>query len=163
MNWYAIAYRYRGLKEEHGTKNNPQVVLMWKNVHMPWIRDDATPWCAAFVGSCLEECGITSSRSAAALSYRNWGEKLDHPVKGAIAYMERRDATGHLVGGHVGFVAGVDTRGNILLLGGNQGDMVDIKAFPKKRILGYRWPPGVPVLNVLPTYLDTVEVSQKET
>jgi hypothetical protein len=43
-------------------------------------------------------------------------------------------------GGHVGFVVGQDQQGNLLVLGGNQGDAVNVKAFPLARVSGYRWP-----------------------
>ena len=43
-------------------------------------------------------------------------------------------------GGHVGFVVGEDDKGNILLLGGNQGNRVSIASFPKTRITAYVWP-----------------------
>jgi hypothetical protein len=32
--------------------------------------------------------------------------------------------------------------GDLLILGGNQGDAVNIRAFPRGRVLAYRWPPG---------------------
>jgi hypothetical protein len=28
----------------------------------------------------------------------------------------------------------------VYLLGGNQGDRVSVRAYPRKRLLGYRWP-----------------------
>ena len=31
------------------------------------------------------------------------------------------------------------------MLGGNQGDAVNVKAFPLSRMTGYRWPEGEPV------------------
>ena len=39
--------------------------------------------------------------------------------------------------GHVGFFAGWD-KGQIRVLGGNQGNRVSIATFPKERILGVR-------------------------
>lgn len=163
MNWYNIAKGYVGVHEEKGTKHNPLVVSMWKNSHIPWIRDDETPWCAAFVGSCLEEAGLVSSRSAAALSYKEWGIPLNQPFEGAVAFMERKSGK-RVVGGHVAFVAGVTQDGMIMLLGGNQGDSVSIKAFNPNRILGYRWPAGVKVVKALPVFLtDDYQLSQKET
>jgi hypothetical protein len=37
---------------------------------------------------------------------------------------------------------GEDAAGNLLILGGNQGDAVNVRAFPRARVLAYRWPPG---------------------
>ena len=67
--WFDAAQKYLGLKEIKGSKHAPLIVQMWARIKLAGIKDDETPWCAAFVGSCLEEVGIQSSRSAAALSY----------------------------------------------------------------------------------------------
>ncbi|GHT17559.1 hypothetical protein FACS189429_1880 [Bacteroidia bacterium] len=42
--------------------------------------------------------------------------------------------------GHVGFVAGVNRRGAVVLLGGNQGNMVNYSSF--SNIKGYIYPSG---------------------
>ena len=47
-------------------------------------------------------------------------------------------------GGHVGFVVGQDKVGSLMVLGGNQGDAVNVKAFPRSRATAYRWPMGLP-------------------
>jgi len=46
---------------------------------------------------------------------------------------------------HVGFYAGCAKNGDILVLGGNQGDGVSIRPYPADRLLGYRWPETVPL------------------
>lgn len=137
--WMIVAKGYLGQKEISGTKHNPLIVKMWSRIRAPFT-DDETPWCAAFVGSCLEEANFKSSRSAGALSYRTWGQPISVPVYGAIAYMSRKNKAGKVVGGHVTFVAGIRRDGLIMCLGGNQGDKVSIAPFLKERILGYRWP-----------------------
>lgn len=43
--------------------------------------------------------------------------------------------------GHVGFYAGKAANGNILVLGGNQGNKVSVQEYPTARVLGYRKPP----------------------
>jgi len=44
--------------------------------------------------------------------------------------------------GHVGFFAGldpaIDTFENVLVLGGNQGNTVSVRPYPKDRLLGIR-------------------------
>ncbi|AWI88049.1 hypothetical protein C0214_07050 [Methylobacterium sp. DM1] len=107
-----------------------------------------TPWCAGFVGGVLEEAGIKSGRSAAARSYVNWGQRLAKPVVGCIVVLER--GPGH---GHVFFLLGRDTRGNLVGLGGNQGNRVSVASFDLKRVLAMVWltavavlPPILPVL-----------------
>jgi uncharacterized protein (TIGR02594 family) len=141
--------------------NNSKIVRMFDRIKVG-VNDDETPWCAAFVGNCLEEVGIKSTRSAWALSYADYGVKAPC-VPGAIAYMQRKNAAGKVIGGHVAFVVGRDQRGNIMLLGGNQGDKVSVAPFAPSRIMGYRWPklPSPPV-SALPMYASNGKLSQNE-
>lgn len=142
--WLTFARRYSGLHEIKGREHAPEILSMWAKLGLPF-RDDETPWCAGFVGFCLESCGIRSTRSGLARSYENWGVKLDRPVTGAVVTFARKG------GGHVGFAVGHDQRGNIMVLGGNQSDAVNIKPFnpasTTMRVTGYWWPHGEPLPN----------------
>ena len=68
-----------------------------------------------------------------ARSYEKAGTKLDKPAYGCLVTFTRNG------GGHVGFVVGKDSRGNLMVLGGNQGDAVNIKPFAVSRVTAYRW------------------------
>ena len=145
MKWITEARKHIGLREVVGTGNNPAIVQFWKDIKRGGIKDDSTPWCAAYVGAMLERVGIRSSRFESAKSYLAWGVLLTAPVPGCIVVFTREG------GGHVGFVVGQDKAGNLLVLGGNQGDAVNVKAFPLARVSGYRWPPDlVPSTEPLP-------------
>jgi uncharacterized protein (TIGR02594 family) len=137
--WLTEARKLIGVREIPGVNHHPAIVQMWRSIRRSGIKDDETPWCAAFVGHCLERAGIVSSRFESARSYSTWGQPLQAPVVGCIAVFTRQG------GGHVGFVTGVDRSGNLLILGGNQGNEVNIRAFPLTRLTGYRWPLAVPV------------------
>lgn len=142
LEWIKTARQYVGLKEIKGTQHNPTIVRwlndmgQFSNESKAWWKDDETPWCGLFVGHVMG----SSSRFVVKEWYRakEWASphliKLAKPAYGCIAVMDR---TG---GGHVGFVIGKDSRGNIMLIGGNQGDMVSIAAFDPSRITGYFWP-----------------------
>ncbi|MIA70919.1 TIGR02594 family protein [Escherichia coli] len=136
--WLIEARKHIGLTEIKGAKHNPEIVQFWRNIKRGGIKDDETPWCAAFVGAMLERVGIRSTRFESAKSYLDWGEKLDTPAYGCIVVFTR------VGGGHVGFVVGRRANGDLLVLGGNQGDAVNIRAFPTSRVSGYRWPAGEP-------------------
>lgn len=137
--WFLYAIKYVGMKEVSGIQSNPQIVEWWKEIHASYT-DDSVPWCAAFVGGCLEEADIVSTRSATARSYETYGVELAGPAVGAIAVFWRDSlASGH---GHVGFVAGRDESGNLIILSGNKGDSVCYALFTEERLLGYRWPDG---------------------
>jgi uncharacterized protein (TIGR02594 family) len=142
--WVQRALRYEGISEIKGEDHNPEILQFWRDIKRGGIRDDETPWCAAFVGAMLEQCGIASTRFESAKSYLEWGVKLDQPAYGCIAVFGR---TG---GGHVGFVVGQDSFGNLRVLGGNQNDCVCIRTFPRSAALGYRFAPGFSYSTDLP-------------
>lgn len=159
--WLRAARAHLALREIKGPKHNGLILKWWQAIRSA-IRDDESPWCAAFVGGVLEECGIASSRSAAARSYLKWGRKLSKPAVGAVAVFWRGSPTGW--SGHVGFVAGRDASGNLMILGGNQGDMVSVKPFSGARVLGFYWPLNVTDLpdHALPRLRSDGRVSTNE-
>lgn len=138
--WLTEARHYIGEKEVKGAKHNPLILQMWKDIKRGGIKDDETPWCAAFVGAVLERVGIKSTRFESAKSYLDWGSELNEPALGCVAVFTREG------GGHVGFVVGKAQNGDLMVLGGNQSDAVNIRAFSQHRVNGYRWPAGAPDL-----------------
>lgn len=113
--------------------------------------------CAAFVGACLEKVGIVSTRFESAASYMDWGRPLAYPIDGCIVVFTRKG------GGHVGFCVGTNMAGDLLILGGNQSDAVNIRAFPRARVTGYRWPLAVPVPSLVPSGLTLAEAARSVT
>lgn len=154
--WLAEARRHIGQREVKGPRHNSLIIAWWRAIKRAGIRDDETPWCAAFVGGCLEAVGLISSRFESARSYLEWGAKLDTPEVGCVVVLGRDG------GGHVGFVVGRDATGNLLVLGGNQGDAVSVAAFARSRVLGYRWPQAVPLPAAAPLPLASAALSVSE-
>lgn len=155
--WIIEGEKHLGQKEYPGAANNPWIVSLWKLIKRGGIKADAVPWCAAYVGGCLEAVGIKSTRFESAKSYLTWGVKLTRPVYGCIAVFSRAG------GGHVGFVVGSDGKGRLLILGGNQGDAVSIAPIEGKRAVGYRWPAGIPVTDhPLPIFVSDLKSSTNE-
>lgn len=132
---FEIALGYYGTKEIKGAVDNPTVVKMFADVGHSWVKDDKTAWCAAFVGSCLEQAGIKSTKKLNARSYLTWGDATDKPTVGDIVVFWRGKKNGWQ--GHVGFYIN-ETQTHINVLGGNQSDMVNIQPYSKERLLGYR-------------------------
>lgn len=153
--WLTEARRYIGQREIKGVNHNPFILGWWKAIKRGGIKTDEVPWCAAFVGAMLEAAGIVSSRFESAKSYLDWGRALEAPELGCIVVFQRDG------GGHVGFVMGRDKAGNLLVLGGNQGDAVSIAAFGRGRVVGYRWPTAVPVV-AAPLPLAEADMSRSE-
>ena len=142
--WIRIAKSLDGTTEIKGAKHNPEIVQMWKDIKRGGIKDDETPWCAAFVGACLERAGIVSSRFESARSYETYGTKLKTPVYGCIG-VRVRDG-----GGHVGFIVGKSPDGKLLMLGGNQRDQVNVVPFPLMGFTAFVYPPGLTAPRDLP-------------
>lgn len=156
QKWIVEARKLVGLREIKGRNHSPEILQMWRDIKRGGIKDDETPWCAAFVGAMLERAGIRSSRFESARSYLDWGQVIAEPVMGCVVVFTRQG------GGHVGFCIGRDNAGNLLILGGNQSDAVNVRAFPVSRVTGYRWPAGVLVPAGAPPVLHGAEFSRSE-
>ena len=139
--WLQEAVRHIGTREIKGVRHEPKIISWWKAIKRGGIQTDEVPWCAAFVGAMLESVGLRSSRYESARSYLEWGIALDYPCVGCIVVFSRNG------GGHVGFVVGRDDKGNLMVLGGNQGDEVNIRSFQLDRVVGFRWPQAVPCVD----------------
>lgn len=140
-SWLILARSFLGLAEIKGTKHNPVILKWWQLIGAKLFTDE-DPWCAGFVGGVLEACGIKSSKNAMARSYMKWGTVLAQPVVGCVVIFSRPP---NPASGHVGFVVGRNAKGNLMVLGGNQGDKVSIAAFDTARVVGYRWPSSHPI------------------
>lgn len=146
LPWLAEARKYIGVAEIPGKKNNP-VILNWLIELKAWWKEEDTPWCGSYCAYCLKKSGRPIPKHwYRALAYADYGAKLSGPAYGCLAVMARKG------GGHVGFVVGeVAKGGDLLILGGNQGDKVSIARFPRSRITAYVWPEKSPGVKSLPT------------
>ena len=104
----------------------------------------------------FEKNGVRSARTDGAKNWLQWGQELKSPVDGCVVVFTREG------GGHVGFVTGEDVNGNLLVLGGNQSNEVNIKSFAKSRVTGYRYPEGYSIPNVLTVGGVPTELSNNE-
>ena len=134
--WLDHAWQEAGVRETPGPASNDRIVRLFREVGHSKITSDETPWCAAFVGACLERAKLRSTRSLLARSYLNWGNPLRTARLGAVAVLSRGRDPGQ---GHVGFVVG-GSDGRLFLLGGNQQNAVTVQSFETSRLLGLRWP-----------------------
>lgn len=138
LPWIASARQYIGVREVPGPKNSA-VIAGWLSKMKAWWSDDATPWCGTFAATCVTEAGLTPPKDwYRAMAWLTLPVSLSRPAYGCIVVFTRQG------GGHVGFVVGVDKAGNLMVLGGNQGDAVNIKPFAVSRAAGYRWPSAYP-------------------
>lgn len=150
-SWLRTAWLYIGIRELAGPRHS-SVILGWLDKLGAWWRDDETPWCGVFVAAVLRQHhGIAIPKMyMRAKAWLDWGCVVKQPFLGCVAIIERRG------GGHVFFVVGENLRGDLIGLGGNQANMVNLAVFERSRVLGYRMPSGWDVLlaSRLPTIAD---------
>lgn len=133
---------YELAKKEIGTVewakgDNPKVVAYFRDSGNPGVKNDATAWCAAFVGAMLARAGIKPSGKLNARSYLDWGIAVtpENIREGDVLVFKRGNSTWE---GHVGFAAGKPKDGKVMVLGGNQSDAVNIKPQSMAVFLGAR-------------------------
>lgn len=134
--WMSHAWAHFGVLEAKGAANNPAIVAFYRDAGNAGVREDSVPWCAAYVGACLKRAGLPNTGSLMARSYLKYGDAVSEPRWGDIAVFSRGS---NPAAGHVGFLVGYTAR-TVFVLGGNQGDAVNVAAIPKARLLGYRRP-----------------------
>lgn len=129
-----IAQTQLGQTEIAGDAHNPAIIEYFKATTYH-ATEDEVPWCAAFVNWVLMKSEIARTKSAAALSFLDWGVpvKLKDVRYGDVAVMDRGGGRGH-----VGFVIGFNDKKEVGLLGGNQGDQVNVCWFPVEDIREFR-------------------------
>jgi uncharacterized protein (TIGR02594 family) len=146
--WLAVAENEIGVREVRGRNHNWRIIEYLKTALNigKWGRErDETPWCAAFVNWCLEESGVSGTDNALARSFIGWGDPVLGDRLGAVAVVKRKGnkdaSTGSRAGFHVGFLV-KSHRYSYRILGGNQGDSVCYRNFPRGRydLVALRWP-----------------------
>lgn len=132
---------YRLAETEIGTVewaqgSNPKVVAYFKDAGHPEVSEDATAWCAAFMGAMLNRSGGRGTGSLLARSYLEWGVAVarEDAQPGDVVILKRGGSSWQ---GHVGFFVR-DNGSTITILGGNQADAVNRRAYPAANLLGIR-------------------------
>ena len=136
MTPFEIARGYIGTTEGPGPENNPIIMAMYASVGHEWVEHDSVAWCAAFVGHCLEEAGIRSTRKLTARSYLDWGVPVEiaDAQPGDIGVIPLGTSSWQ---GHVFFIERIEGAW-VWGLGGNQSDAVNVKRYPVSKLLGVR-------------------------
>jgi uncharacterized protein (TIGR02594 family) len=140
-NWYKLALKELGVHEE-GDNSGPKLAEYRR---LAQCGGDHDPWCAIFANAMLASCNpvVPGTRSASSQSFRDNPNftKLPGPALGAIVVFWRNSPESGL--GHVGFYRG-ETADSVYVLGGNEGDMVQIEPLSKRQLRGYWWPASLP-------------------
>lgn len=151
--YLTIARRYIGVAEVPGKDSNPIIANMWREYGDVWrllgSDDSRAPWCGTFLAYCWRQAGLwVPKHPYRAKSWLTLPVWVPSPEYGCVVVFERQG------GGHVGIVVGYDERGNLMVLGANQSDAVNIRPFamsgPKARVVGYRSPLLTPIGRDMP-------------
>ncbi|WP_027394156.1 LysM peptidoglycan-binding domain-containing protein [Aquimarina latercula] len=103
------------------------------------------PWCAAFMNWCMEESGHNYALSASSLApiHENFDKnfkQIEVPVYGCIVVYANISQWR----GHTGFLFGMATNGDYILLGGNQDNSIKLAPYGEsigsKRLYGFYVP-----------------------
>jgi len=147
---YEIAMRFTGIKEVDGPMSNPQILSMLR-LDDKWPKDDSVPWCSAFVNYVCWLLRLPRSKSLRARSWLEIGipTNLSGAITGFEVVILQRGGMNQPgpevidAPGHVGFLSGLETNGygfvdDVLVLGGNQSNTVNISRYKADRVLGVR-------------------------
>lgn len=152
--WLTQARRHIGVREIPGARHSP-VIMGWvqrvgARVLGINVRDDETAWCGTFMAFCMVSEGVLPPPVAVRASeWGKWGRRLLGPRLGCVLVFTRKG------GGHVGLYVGED-RTHYHVLGGNQGNAVNVMRLEKSRLAdgGMRWPMNEPLPAMAPVILN---------
>ena len=128
-----IALKEVGIAESHGKDHNKRV-LEYQATTSGKYTDDETPWCGAFISWVLTKANIKHGIKIPerARAWSSFGSPTNNPIVGTIAVKSR------VGGGHVCIVVGKDKDGNLLCVGGNQNNEVNIGTYKKEVFESFR-------------------------
>jgi len=130
--WVKIGLKEVGTKEIRGPEHDKRVIFY--HSFTGGYSTDEVPWCGSFLAMCMTEAGINPPSTAErALSWIEFGKSSDGPKVGSVAVKKRKG------GGHVGMVIAEDGE-YVYILGGNQGDEVNIRKYKTSDFIDFRYP-----------------------
>jgi uncharacterized protein (TIGR02594 family) len=164
----AAALQYLGIREVKGESNNPAIMDMAKGLGVANIyTNDDMSWCALFINHLIRITGKPAVDTNGdkynllrALWMANWGNAVaagDEKL-GDVVVINREG------GGHVFLYIAKTPTGNIIGLGGNQGDSVSFSEFDRSRVKAVRrfYATGLPASAKLYTMNSTGALSSNE-
>ena len=127
--------RHYGLKEILGPTHNPEIVAMFASIGYDWVKDDETAWCSASLNYFCKKTEYERSGKLDARSWLKMPVQVLKPTIGDVVVLWRNKPDSWE--GHVGLFINSDVN-DVYVLGGNQGNMINISPYPWNRVLGFR-------------------------
>lgn len=135
-SWLRFAREDIGLRETPGPASNKTILQWLAELNARWLGGDAAPWCGTAMAHWMKRAGIPYPKDFyRAKAWMQWGKPRPKANlgPGTVLVFDREG------GGHVALYVGQDET-HYHCLGGNQGDAVNIRRFPKVRCVAWRWP-----------------------
>jgi uncharacterized protein (TIGR02594 family) len=129
------ALSHYGLKEVDGVASNPEIIEMGKDLGFDVADDSTTAWCSLLVNYFAKKCGYEYSGKLDARSWLKMPVVALKPSIGDVVVLWRESPSSWK--GHVGVFINWDEK-NIWILGGNQSNQLNISAYPREQLLGFR-------------------------
>jgi uncharacterized protein (TIGR02594 family) len=123
------------MKEVDGPESNPEIIAMFKELGYDVADDSTTAWCSAAMNYYAKKCGYEYSGKLDARSWLKMPIVVLKPTIGDVVILWRGTPDGWQ--GHVGLFIAWDAT-LIYILGGNEGNMIRISAYPREQLLGFR-------------------------
>jgi uncharacterized protein (TIGR02594 family) len=156
--WLTFSARELGTKEIPGTESTPRIFQYRELAGCELKGDDGdVPWCRIYVCAMLALAKLPYRKDwmARAVERDSNFVRLEGPALGAICSFWRGSRSGGL--GHTGFYWG-ESKGRVLVEGGNESDAVRRAFFPKNGslmgLVGYYWPKSLPLPKIGPIKVD---------
>jgi len=144
MTAFDLAQRFVGVSEVPEQASNTQILAMLQ-LDEKWPVGDHVPWCSAFMNYVAWLLRLPRSKSLRARSWLSVGRSVSlEEAEAGFDVVVLKRGSGNQPGpsvidapGHVGLFAGREGT-NMLVLGGNQADAVNVSSYPSSRLLGIR-------------------------
>lgn len=131
-----LAFTQYGVKEITGSRDNPEIVKYFDDLGFDGSAlKDETAWCSAFANWVCKFSNLAYTGKLNARSWMEVGNEVVIPELGDIVVLWRVSKTSWK--GHVGFYINHD-EDYVYLLGGNQGNQVQVSKYGITKVLTYR-------------------------
>ena len=125
-----------GMKEVSGKDSNPEILNFFDELGYDWVNDDSTTaWCSAMMSYYAKKCGYEYVKTLSARDWLKMPIRVLKPQMGDIVVFWRESYTSWK--GHVAIYIAQDIN-IIYALSGNHNNAIDIAAYPRDQVLGYR-------------------------
>jgi uncharacterized protein (TIGR02594 family) len=132
--WLTVVLKEYGQARLVGTQSNPRILEYLHSIPDTEHFTDKDDWASAFAEWSLNQVGIRGPKDMKPKAWLTWGQQIKTPQPGAIAVFNF-DGTEH-----VGFIL-AETDRDLIVIGGNQETRVEVRRYPKSKVLDYRMPP----------------------